>query len=600
MDLEPEGAEHWIAEVTNPRDGMLPRALQRRAAEAAKDAAAHAAMLREVFGAAVMDGLSPQGPGATGSWSGPLEVQDPAVALLSPSVPSPPGADGDPAMHLPGCPGPPCICGPGDPDGDGPDGGGIDALLAAPVAPVAAPPWSAALVWNKDRDGNPTSLKNVASNVYAVLTHDRAWQGALRLNKLTSVVEIWSGPVLAPGAPVPVQLADEWVTIIRNWFAQRPEEKLRVDVSTGVMYEQINAVAKAHAYDPVEDYLNGCGEWDGVPRLDTWLETYLGAQTIGEAGEDITEYVRAVAAKWLIAACARTYEPGCQMQNVLILEGEQGLGPTGLRGKSSALAALASREFFTGTAIDIRSPNAPMMTTRTWIVELAELDGFARAEDTARKEFFARDVEEFRPPYGRVVVKRPRRCVFAGTGNRDDYLSDPTGNRRYWPVRVTRADVAGIERDRDQLWAEARERYRAGVAAETPCLWWLTPEEEMIARGVTDERMAPDEWSDAVLGWWTGAGGRKRDVRVLEVAKVALGITVDKLEPRTAQRIGKALRRAGFVKRRKHDGGRLVWYYAPGEALAGPAVVVPLRPVQSVDTDPLAVRVDTDPLAGLL
>jgi predicted P-loop ATPase len=599
MDLEPEGFGHWCDELTNPHDGMIVRALERRAAADAQDRKDLVDTVSAVFGAEVASntvfggmGDSPDvagvTPGAGMQDAGVVAgyVQGPAGPPLHPGTVAPPAAvpggpaiapippDGDPLLAL-AVP----YSGPTDPDDDPPpSGGGV--------------PWSLTLKWNRDKDGNPTSLKNAASNVFAMLHHDKNWKGNVRLNLLSSRVELWGGPVVGD-AEVPIPLDDEWVTTIRNWFAQRPEERLQVDVGTAVMYEQLNAVAKDCAYDPVKEYLDG-PEWDGTPRIDTWLEDYLGAQIVSASGDDISGYVRAVSAKWLIAACARTYDPGCQVQNVLILEGEQGLGATGLRGKSSALAALTSREFFTSTAVDIRSPNAPMMTTQTWIMEIAEWHGASRAEEAAQKEFFSRDWENFRPPYGRVPVRRPRRCIFAGTINPDTgYMTDPTGNRRYWPVLVTRADVAAIEEDRDQLWAEARERYKAGIEAQTPCLWWLTPEEETIQRSVADERIVADDWDDLILRWWTTVGARKQDVRTGEVAQIALGVTADKADSRVQQRIGRAMKRLGFKRDRKREGPRHVWYYRPGPKLieASPgAEVIPLRAVP----DPV------DPIVDLL
>src|SRR4029077_167441 len=192
--------------------------------------------------------------------------------------------------------------------------------------------------------------------------------------------------------------------------------------------------------------------WDGVERVDTWLAAYLGAEG--------TEYARAVGSRWLISAVARIFRPGAKADCCLILEGAQGIR------KSTALRTVAG-EYFTDELADLGSKDAAMQTRGVWIIELSELDNLSHAEVARIKAFMSPHTDLFRPPYGMRLVESPRQCVFAGTVNHGSYLRDETGGRRFWPVVCGKIDIAELQRDRDQLWAEAKAKYRSGAS------WWL-------------------------------------------------------------------------------------------------------------------------------
>jgi predicted P-loop ATPase len=173
-----------------------------------------------------------------------------------------------------------------------------------------------------------------------------------------------------------------------------------------------------------------------------------------------TEYSRAVGSRWLVSAVARVLRPGAKADCCLILEGAQGIR------KSTALRTLAG-EYFTNELADLGSKDAAMQTRAVWIIELSELDNLSHSEVARIKAFMSRTTDRFRPPYGMRLVELPRQCVFAGTVNHSTYLREETGGRRFWPGACGRIDVDGLARDRDQLWAEAKARFDAGV------VWWL-------------------------------------------------------------------------------------------------------------------------------
>jgi predicted P-loop ATPase len=130
---------------------------------------------------------------------------------------------------------------------------------------------------------------------------------------------------------------------------------------------------------------------------------------------------------------------------------------------------------------------------RHWILELPELAALSRTELSTVKSWMSRSEDIFRPSYGRTVIHRPRQCVFIATSNEGEPLKDTTGNRRFWPVEVGRIDTDALVADKDQLWAEAVELYRAGVA------WWLKDERVIKAAQKTQaRRLDLPVWYDAV------------------------------------------------------------------------------------------------------
>src|SRR5215207_7354886 len=132
------------------------------------------------------------------------------------------------------------------------------------------------------------------------------------------------------------------------------------------------------------------------------------------------------------------------------------------------------------------------MLNGKWIVEAAELSGGRRAEVEHVKALLSRRYDRARMAYGRFVKERARQCVFFGTTNKQKYLRDETGNRRFWPVAVTGFDVAGIVRNRDQLWAEAAAREATGVSIRLDSKFWPAAAEHQ------EKRRLDDPWNDVV------------------------------------------------------------------------------------------------------
>src|SRR5581483_5455081 len=174
------------------------------------------------------------------------------------------------------------------------------------------------------------------------------------------------------------------------------------------------------------------------------------------------------------------FMPGCKADHCLILEGPQG------RGKSTALRALAGDDFFTDQMPrDLSSKEASLACAGTWIIEFSELEGLMHRESQveAVKAFLTRTEDRYRPPYQRHSISIPRQCVFTATTNRDTYMYDESGNRRFWPARVMNIHLRMLENDREQLWAEAVHAQRDEGEE-----WWLDHDVEHLAQTEQESR----------------------------------------------------------------------------------------------------------------
>jgi putative DNA primase/helicase len=317
------------------------------------------------------------------------------------------------------------------------------------------------------------TLKPIVANAIRMLKTTPEWQGVLAFNRMTLF------PVKLKTPPWEKAATGEWTdhddTKLAEWFQQN-----HLFVETRKAGEAAQAVAHENEFHPVKDYLDGLA-WDGTPRLDVWLLTYLGA--------DDTPYARAVGRCWLISAVARVYRPGCQADYTLLLEGPQGIL------KSSVLATLAGEEFFLDNISEIESKDALLKIHAAWIVELAELAGLRRSDVEKIKSFLTSRTDKFRAPYDHRVNTYPRMNVFAGSTNDTEPFTDETGNRRFWPVRCGIIDLAKLKDARDQLWGEAVARFKKGEK------WWLTPELDDAAAAEQRDRYAGGQWDELIRTW---------------------------------------------------------------------------------------------------
>lgn len=216
----------------------------------------------------------------------------------------------------------------------------------------------------------------------------------------------------------------------------------------------ITKVADDRGYHPIREYLDNLPEWDGVPRVDTLLVDYLGAED--------SPYVRAVTRKTLCAAVCRVRIPGCKFDTVLVLCGPQGIG------KSTLIAKLGGEWFSDSLNLaDTKDKTAAEKLQGYWIIEIGELAGMGSAGVKTLRGFITTQDDRYRASYGRRVSSHPRQCILIGTTNAEEgYLNDVEGGRRFWPVStpsignkkvwdITQAEV-------NQIWAEVLTYVAAG------------------------------------------------------------------------------------------------------------------------------------------
>jgi predicted P-loop ATPase len=268
--------------------------------------------------------------------------------------------------------------------------------------------------------------------------------------------------------------ADDHDTRACAWF-----QDVGIPANVGVVGRAIQTIAREKPVHPVREYLKDL-HWDRTPRLDRWLTSYFGVED--------NPYVRAVGSRFLVSAVARVFKPGCQADNMLILEGHQGIL------KSSALRALAE-PWFADRISQLGSKDSAIEVAGVWLFEMSELDALTKTSNSAIKSFVSRRSDRFRPPYGKHVIDHPRQCVFAGTINPvEGYLKDPSGARRFWPVTCGDIDLESLARDRDQLWSEAVVHFMRGAP------WWLeTPRLEAFAKAEQEVRYEAGAWTERVV-----------------------------------------------------------------------------------------------------
>lgn len=348
--------------------------------------------------------------------------------------------------------------------------------------------------WMSELEANTKGeFENSANNLNLIIQNDKFLKNAFRLNTFDNKRYIMHSLPWRKIEGIET-LKDVDYSGIRNYI-----ECVYGIVSSQKVDDAIALEFEKKKFHPIVSYLRNL-TWDGIARIDTLLIDYFGAV------DNI--YTRAAIRKILCAAVARVNEPGVKFDTALILVGPQATY------KSTFIKKLGM-DWFSDTFTTVQGKESFEQLQGAWIIEMAELSGLKKAEVETIKHFISKREDQFRPAYARTVETYKRQCVFFGTTNKDDFLRDPTGNRRFLPIDV-RPDFIKksviddlTDYEIDQIWAEAYNLYKNGESL------YLTGEEDKIAKieqhkhSETDERRGiieeylnknyPDNWDNLDL-----------------------------------------------------------------------------------------------------
>ncbi len=400
------------------------------------------------------------------------------------------------------------------------------------------------------------ALAQTIENAVIILRHDPQLKDCLAYNEMDhNIVSLKSLPWRE------IRGSSQWVdtddAALRFYL-----ERLYGMQGKDRIFDAVNVVAQERAFHPVRDYLSGC-EWDGVKRVDTLLIDYLGAED--------TPYTRAVTRKTLVAAVARIYRPGCKFDYMLTLRGRQGLG-------KSALIAKLGGKWFSDTFTTMQGKDAYEQVQGVWIMEVGELAGMRKAEAETIKLYISKQVDRFRPAYGRRSQEFPRQCIFIGTTNETQFLRDTTGNRRFWVVDTPNDPTRDMwdeltSETVKQIWAEAVELYKAGESLYLPkslekvareiqeCYEEENPRAGIVAKYL--EKLLPTNWEEMdtyTRREWLESSAeqgteKRRTVCTMEIWAEALGGNPEKIDRYGVKEIRDIM--AGFAEWRHQGNSRL-------------------------------------------
>lgn len=402
--------------------------------------------------------------------------------------------------------------------------------------------WERSLQW----DDKGRALLGTAGNLKLMMDNSQQWQGLLAFDESKDRIywtrtppEVSGMPNIEAGAPVG---ESDWIHV-GHWFLKERDVRLEKSVTQDVIY----AVARANTHNSLRQYLESI-QWDGVQRISSWLHKYTGAED--------TLYTQRVGRAWLISTMARAFDPGCQVDHTLVLEGPQGAG------KTSVFRVLGG-DWYLGHVPNLESKDAQHILGAAWIVELQELAAVRGGRLEAVKAYLTERWDRYRPPYARDFVKNPRRCVFGASTNEGEYIDDRTGARRFWPVRICKTGDIMIEQliaDRNQLLAEARDAY---IDKER---YYFTQEELGLTKAIIEEqssRQMTDPWTDAILSFAISQHGNPFTTEEALVHSCA--IAVGEMNMMEARRCGSILRAANYMRvramRMVHGSNQRTWVW---------------------------------------
>lgn len=305
-----------------------------------------------------------------------------------------------------------------------------------------------------------TGLVPTQRTMDAIWQHDPELRGLLRRNTRNQSVE-YSRP--APwGSASDRNLTDVDIYAVNSWLMQKYGSPA---FSKDLIRDKMERIATELPFDPVIDYLHSLPDWDGVPRINTFFQTYFGS---------LDKAWHAGAARvWFAAAVARALKPGVKFDHMIIFTGGQGVG------KSSGVEALFSArdDFYSNSDIDFRKDAKDWLPIlcRCWCHESAEMGSLTKADADRIKHVITANKMDAILKYDKYTTAFKYGFVMTATTNEKKILRDSTGNRRFIVIEskpTARVAVAKIAQDRDQIWAEAVALYKGGQR------WWFDKDKD--------------------------------------------------------------------------------------------------------------------------
>ena len=352
----------------------------------------------------------------------------------------------------------------------------------------------------------------------------------------------------------------EWLTR-EHWLPSMPR---------GTLEEAVTMVAYRHKYHPVrEELMRLKGTWDQTKRLSTWIRQVCMVDDEWDDNDPLHKYLSRVGTWLVMGMCQRILQPGCKFDYMVVFEGAQGVG-------KSTLAQILGGDYFADTGLVLGDKDSYQNLQGIWVYEWGELDALNKSEVTKVKAFTSSQKDRFRASFDKRAKNYPRQVVFIGTTNEDHYLTDPTGNRRIWPVRVTRqVDMEWLRANRSQMLAEAMVYLDAGERFHpTPTEQRALFEPQQNRRAVenaiesTIARYLYDEKQRVPQGAENGT--LVNTITLVELLQ-RIGIGLEKLGPGRfhEKQAAAALRRLGWTERRSSDAGRPRVYDRPKTSQTG-------------------------------
>jgi predicted P-loop ATPase len=374
------------------------------------------------------------------------------------------------------------------------------------------------------------SLPAMCKNEVLINKISTEWGNRLRFNEMTQQVEM-------DGDAANIDVEKAYI---------RAAKELRLDIDKQKASDIVAVCAQENKYSPVREYLNSVAGGEQI-NLESLAQRYFGTDNPFHA---------ILLKRTLIAAVARAFKPGCKVDTMCILQGAQG------DFKSTFWQGLAGEAWFTDNLSEASEKDEKLKLRRYWILEFSEFETVYKRKDVEQlKAFLSSRIDSLRRPYGRSLEDFPRTSIFVGSTNRQEFLNDPTGGRRFWVIPVNQTiPIQTLEEERDRIWAAAVAAYRSGEQ------WWLTREEDKLLEEANKGWQSSDTWEVVVLNYLQN----KSICTVSELFTHAIQIELAKQGKAEQMRLSDILRRNGWMKTAKRLEGKFqkCWEKAASEVVS--------------------------------